>query len=379
MTARRAWSLAIGLICALQLASGELHAAPAEPSATQATPPQTESETVGSLRRVTGVGTSLSIGVLVHGTGHYVIHEPETARRLLLWEGVGVVGLGLGGVTFITTGASRYFALPGITLVILGGGIFVQSWLADLYGTTGLTKYAGSPRRERPFFEAELRADALRDRRFGSALLIANSVEGSVGATFWRAQLESVPAQTSSRGRLGLGHVLTGASSTERAQDGSFLELGGAVTEHRETALGFSTRTFEAAVSGRLDLVRLGPTLRGAFAELGSGLAFARTRYHTTVAVPSDHDSLLLGRIGFGMYLGRGVHHGSELLGFYDHRHDGYVGGLTMGGLMSGTLGRFGLSSRVWLGECLGVTGLLETGAATRIGLGLQFRSGGAK
>jgi len=366
-----------GILLGLLLIPGELLAGAALP---QSAPPgqgEPESDTVEPLQRAAGLGATLSYGALAHGAGHYVIDEPATARRLLLWEGMGVAGLGLGGVTFVVTGASRYFALPGISLVILGGGIFVQTWLADLYGVSGLAEVAGSPTRVRPSFEAALGVGALWDRRFGSALLVDNRIAGSVGATIWRAELASLPSRTSSRGRVELGLFVIEPAAPRPASDGSFLELGGALTEHRETAQGFSTSTFEVALSGRLDLARIGPTLRGAFAELGSGVAFATTRYHTTVSVPSDDDSLLLGRIGFGMYLGRGPHHGSEVLGFYDHRHDGYVGGLTMGGLMSGTLGRFGLSSRVWLSEAFGVTAVLETGAATHLGLGFGFRSGG--
>ena len=59
---------------------------------------------------------------------------------------------------------------------------------------------------------------------------------------------------------------------------------------------------------------RLGPTLRGAFVELGTGYALGRIDYDATgLALPHDLEHYLLGHIGFGVTLRGQSAPGSEL------------------------------------------------------------------
>ena len=96
----------------------------------------------------------------------------------------------------------------------------------------------------------------------------------------------------------------------------------------------------ELSVDTRYDLARVGPSLRGAFVELGLGYALGRIDYDLSgLSIPNDLEHLLLGRIGFGVTL-RGLSApGSELLVYYDHRHDDYAAGLKLTGLGSGVVG----------------------------------------
>jgi hypothetical protein len=87
---------------------------------------------------------------------------------------------------------------------------------------------------------------------------------------------------------------------------------------------------------------------------------------------------LLLGRIGFGITL-RGLSApGSELLLYYDHRHDDYAAGLKIRGIGSGAVGHFGLSGRWFFNESIGIAGDVQAGSAYIGGASLLFRSGTA-
>ncbi|HEY5961446.1 MAG TPA: hypothetical protein VIV60_33035, partial [Polyangiaceae bacterium] len=101
-------------------------------------------------RRVSGTMTSLVPGVIVHGTGHWVERRPCTARRLAVTEAVGAGAFVIGGSTIALTGASRYLMLPAISLTVVGVGLFVTSFAADVYGSSGAASVAGEPLLRRP-------------------------------------------------------------------------------------------------------------------------------------------------------------------------------------------------------------------------------------
>jgi hypothetical protein len=80
----------------------------------------------------------------------------------------------------------------------------------------------------------------------------------------------------------------------------------------------------------------------------------------------------LLASFGFGMYLD---HRGSELLLYYDHRHDDYAAGLKITGLGSGVAGHFGTASRVYFDDSWGVGLDAQIGSAAVVSLSALFRA----
>src|SRR5262245_14578231 len=117
------WLVALALL----LTSHAAAAGP--PPSASASPPATEAQSakaaprVGPSRRALATSAGMLVpGVLAHGSGHFVLGEPETARRLLLMEATGLALFLTGGVTIVLTGASRYFVAPSATLTIGGFG-----------------------------------------------------------------------------------------------------------------------------------------------------------------------------------------------------------------------------------------------------------------
>lgn len=329
-------------------------------------------------RRTAGVAASVLPGLLVHGTGHWVHGQPCVARRLAIAEAAGVGGILAGGSTIVFTGASRYLMLPAISLTIAGFGLFITSFAADLYGTSGAHRVAGEPERWRPRWETELGILRVDNPLFDFEWLVSQQLAANIGMLRFSGALDTALDASHARYRMGATLRSYGPRTDMPSRDGSYFDLQAAVTEQRYVLSGFVTDSAELLATGRLDLQRIGPTLRGAFAELSTGVALARTRYAINgLSVPVDLESLLLGRIAFGTYLGRGAHRGSEAMLYYDHRHDDYAAGLKMPGLGSGTLGHWGLAGRYYFSRQLGIGTELEIGSAYVTGLSLLFRDGG--
>ena len=159
------------------------------------------------------------------------------------------------------------------------------------------------------------------------------------------------------------------------AADGSYVEAELALTNHAFTSNGFAVTTGELSVAGRLDLARVGPTMRGSFAELGVGFAYAAHRFP---GIGVEGDELLIPRFGFGIYLGHEGYPRGEAMAYYEHRHDGFAAGLQMPGLTSGMGGHFGVKGRLFLSPRWGVALDGQAGSAYLGRLSFLFKYGGS-
>ena len=88
---------------------------------------------------------------------------------------------------------------------------------------------------------------------------------------------------------------------------------------------------------------------------------------------------MLLARFGFGAYLGEQSPSGGYVLAYYDHRHDGYAGGLLNLGVGSGVAGHLGLESVYYFDDHYGLELEAQFGSAWVAGLSARFRAGGAR
>ncbi len=316
-------------------------------------------------------------GLLVHGAGHYALGQPRTARRLLLMEGIGL-GLFLsGGLTIVFTGASRYFVAPAASASMLGFGLFSTSYLADIYGTVSNDGGAALTRYRLPAtWETELGYRRIEDPEFAYRDFMVERVSRQIGPLRLSPSGFFSTRGDTARYRIESQYRLAGNVEHPRPRDVSFLDVTLAFTHQRYRPEHFSRSLAELSLDARYDLARLGPTLRGAFIELGAGYGLARTDYDLTgLKVPSDLEHLLLGRIGFGVTLRGQSAPGSEALLYYDHRHDDYVAGLKLRGIGSGVIGHFGLAARWFFTERVGIALDAQAGSAYLGGASLLFRS----
>src|SRR5690606_18441437 len=113
------------------------------------------------------------------------------------------------------------------------------------------------------------------------------------------------------------------------------------------------------------------PSLHGAFVEFGAGYA---QRFTRLLEVDADSlDSMMLATAAFGMYLPGSGPRGGEARLFYDHRHDGLVGGMLSSSLGSGIPGRAGIDAYYYFSEHLGLAAASQVGAGWVNSLNVLF------
>jgi hypothetical protein len=323
-------------------------------------------------REVRSVGTAIFPGVVVHGAGHWVGGDRQTGWRLLKMEGIGLGALVGGFAGIALTGASRHLAAPVFALPVAGVGLFAISWLSDLYGVSAPDGGTGAPLLTAPALEARLGTRYVHDPTLSYGTLVGGEVD-----LRWRS-FRLTPgvwiATSGDNTRVAAegAYRLLGPRPASVAATGSFLDVVVGASVHRYGPELFSLTALDGGVRGRVDLRRLADSLAGSFAEWGLGVGVVLTHYRVG-ARETDADGLLLARFGYGIYLGRA----GELLAYYDHRHDGYAGGLKLTGLGSGAAGHLGLDGSWYFLPRWGVRAEFQAGSAYVAGLSLVHRSSG--
>ena len=321
-------------------------------------------------------------GVVVHGAGHYVAGESKTATRLLIGQGVGL-GLMGGGLAFVVaTGASRHFVGPAAATMVLGTGLFVTSYLADIYGSVSPDADAAGRRTlPPPWIETELGYRHISDPIFAYEHFVVESISLQAGALRLTPSAWFSTDGDNARYRVEGAYRVLGAipSAEQRPVYGDRLDAVVGALHHRFVPERFVRSSLEVAVDTRYDLGHVGPSLRGAFVEGAVGYAFGLIDYDLQGAdVPSDFDDLLLARFAFGTIFRGASHPGSETRVYYDHRHDDFAGGLILEGIPSGIAGHFGADARWFFTPNWGFGVQAEVGSAFVAGGSLLFRQAGA-
>lgn len=327
-------------------------------------------------RRALSITASFVPGLVVHGSGHFVAGQTRTGLVLLGAEGVGI-GLAIGGLAGTAiTGATRRFIAPMVLGLVTGGALLVIPALADIYGILAPESGTGLPPTIMPSIETQLGIAYVYDPNFAYRFFLTPGVDFRVRSFRFSANGHYALDDMNSRTRAAIGYRFFGPKprGMEIPSDGSFLDLEFALTHHDYASNGFAVTTGELNLAGRLDLVRVGPTLKGSFAELGLGMAYAA---HSYAGLDTEVSDLLTPRFAFGMYLGHTGYPRGELSAYYDHRHDGFAGGMKSRGLGSGIAGHFGVAGRLYASRQWGVSFDATAGSAFVLQANLLFRHGG--
>jgi hypothetical protein len=259
---------------------------------------------------------------------------------------------------------------------VSGATLFFLSALADIYGVLAPEGGTGRPPAYLPSIETQLGLAYVHDPNFAYNTFLVPGVDLRHGSLRASALGFYALDDANSRTRVELAYRFFGPRprSAERASDGSYIDLEVAFTHHDFSSNGFAVTTGEVNLEGRLDLGRVGPTLRGSFAELGWGFAYAAHQYP---GIGVEANDLLTPRFAFGMYLGHEGYPRGEAMAYYEHRHDGYAGGTKSPGLGSGIAGHFGLGGKLFMSPRWGATVDAQVGSAYVGRLALLFRYGG--
>ncbi len=327
-------------------------------------------------RRGLSVAASFVPGVVVHGSGHLLSGQTRTGLRLLGLEGLGVA-LAISGLAgAAATGATRRFIAPMVLGLVAGGALLMIPALADIYGMLAPEGGTGSPPLALPAIETRLGFAYVYDPNFAYGLFVTPGLD--VRKRALRVSFDGYfaldDANTRTRASIAYRFFGPGPRGTPTPKDGSYLDLEFALTNHDYASNGFSVTTGELNIEGRLDLVRIGPTLRGSFAELGLGVAYAAHQY---TGIRTEVNDLLTPRFAFGMYVGHAGYPRGEVAAYYEHRHDGFAGGMKMRGLGSGIAGHFGFGGRVYASRAWGFAFDATAGSAYVGQASVLFRYGG--
>jgi hypothetical protein len=362
--------------CLLLLASSDASAAEPEPSAAlppgapaAATPPsESESARVPSpLPEIAAVFP----GILIHGAGPWLQHKNQTAQRLMWLEGAAVLATLTSGVVLFQTGAARDLVGPTALVGVAGVGTFAVSFLANVYATWAPADGLGAPPKVLPLLESSIGYLYVYDPQFDYRHFLAVELTGRFQA--WRVSAGAATGQQNRRLEAVVGYRLLGprGHGAEAASDGSYLEPRLGYSYHDFERDGFSSQVVELALEGRLDVDNYLPDVRGAFFEGEAGWAKQVFHHELPFSDAYTWTSLLLARVGFGLYLGNqgDQQAGGEVQLYYDHRHDGFAGGLKVNGLGSGPAGHFGLLANYQLSSLVGLRLRAEAGSAYILGL----------
>lgn len=291
-------------------------------------------------------------------------------------EGVGASALLLGITSLALSGASNRFSVPSIWVATTGGGLFIGSWFADIYGAAAGPDGAGAPVRLQSRWwlsqsYRHVRNPALPGRH-------VSRTQAQVWRGRWAldadVQVLADDAQWHLQGAL--THRFFGATADARATDGSFLDASVGYIHHRYGGFGTTEQFGSVALRARYDLSRLGSTLAGTFLQGAWGVAMGASRYDR---FGTEFADLLIAEARFGIYLGHDPAGWSELSGFYRHRDDGIIGGIKMPGPGAGAIGHLGATARIALHGSWGVVIEAAAGAARVFDIGVIYRPGGRR
>jgi hypothetical protein len=313
-------------------------------------------------------------GFLAPGVGAWAAHDRRAGRNLALARASGFGTMLISGALIASTGTSRRLIGTLAPFGVLGAGVFLVGWLADIYAATtgGRDAHAASFRSQ---VEAELGYRYVYDpqfayRNFAYARVDLRGGRFRLSPTAWLAMDDN-----NQRVAVDIAVRVLGATPQRPSRDGSYLDAASALTFHNYESERFAVYTNEWRLDGRLDLAHVGPSLSGSFAEgqVGAGL---ETYDFTSTGEPvfEDTSSILLARFGFGVYFGDPDAQSGEALLYYDHRHDDFAAGMGVTGIGSGVLGHVGLSGHYFVTKTWAVALLAEVGSAYIAGASLRYR-----
>ena len=242
-------------------------------------------------------------GLLVHGSGHFVAGDRQTARRLLATESIGL-SMVLGGIAGLSfTGASRKLVAPFILLTGAGVGTMMVTGLSDLYGVLAPETGWGAPE---PPVATTVRLGGLyvRNPTMPYRWLAGAAIES------WAGGLRVAPAFYSNldgqtlRADLRVSYRVRGARPTDTTPAPQHLDVSLGLFHHRErrAPAEFDMTVGDLQAGGRLGLGGWLPSLTGAFAEWGAGPSIGG--YHYGGAGAPESAEALLFRFGFGLHFG---------------------------------------------------------------------------
>jgi hypothetical protein len=306
-------------------------------------------------------------GIVVHGSGAWVAGEKRAAKKILVAQLAGAALMGIGGAFVGATGGNEYTIFPGVPVLLAGTGLFMHTWITDIYVASTGRQYDAGPL-ELPRWSVEAGTSWLHDAYRERALMrvagtfAIDRVEVGAGGLLDAKGDEKI-AEVDARVRV-YGAYATGTALA----DATHVDVRVGTRIMRDDPDEVTQWISEVEASGRLDLGRVDRVFGASFAEFSTGLGRTRITYAKMV---HEWDTILIGGFGWGMYLG----HRGEAKVFYEHRRDGLVGGLPAY-RAAGFVGSFGTNVLLRVRGPWVLRAQLEIGNAWLTTLAIGYRGG---
>jgi hypothetical protein len=364
----------LATIVAARIAAADPRPAAADPRPVAADPRPAAGEgegearpAVSTKRRTLAIIAAIVPGIVARGIGSELVHERRAAKRLGAISGIGIVAMAVGGVPILISGGNKYTLFPGLPLFVAGTGLFLTSWLSDIYVAAGGSRAGGVPRARVPWL-VEAGPIWLQDAYHDRALIHAAG-RFVIGRVDLGAGGYLDVRNNAREGYVDAYVRIIGAAETGAVvADGSRLMVRAAVRARDDDDDRVSAVTGEAELIARLDMQRVDRALAGAFIELSTGAGIERASFSRD---QHNNNWLFLGRFAWGMYIGRR----GEASVFYDHRRDQLAGGL-VAPRSTGFVGNVGLGADLRIIGRWAVRAELEFGNARVATLALRYQGG---
>ncbi|MGI5861726.1 MAG: hypothetical protein ACOX6T_06665 [Myxococcales bacterium] len=313
-------------------------------------------------------GAAVLPGLLLHGSGHFVLGEREAARNLLATQGVGVASFVAGFALLASTGAANQLAPLYVIPTIGGLGAISVSWLGDLagsiHGSEGFPTSGWRP-------AAGLYLSGGYDGLFASKLDFQHGMSLRLD---WRGErLRFSP--WGSWHPQGSSHAAAGALlglqlARPNPETVTALDLILGVAHQRFPGDGFHVTTGELYLEGRVDLGFIARSLRNAWGLARLGWGIDAYGYDGADALLDDGLPLLVLDIGMGLQLFERA--GFEIV--YRQRKNELPGGLMISSGLAGFIGMVQLEGRITLAEGWALLPSVRLGTGVRTTLAVEAR-----
>jgi hypothetical protein len=282
-------------------------------------------------------------GVIVHGAGHYAAGDRETATDLMLIEAAGLITFLGASAYYAYTGASRKVSPVMVPLIAAGSSVFVLSWIADLYGSRpGPRRRSSVPLlRSGNLFEPFIGIATVNDRQFDYSGFYHYGFRAEYNGLHIKPIAWDSVDTDNRRYQVEAGYELVGDTGPLLSSPGGFLETGPLFRSgyHDFGDDGFRKTWIDAGLTARFMPGGIWPSMSGSFLFFELGYNREWVRFTESDDAPVLASNQMLFESGFGIERGAGGPSGVMFYFFYNHRRDGFTGGL-----QGGFTGYFGMA-----------------------------------
>ncbi len=315
---------------------------------------------------------SLFPGIILHGSGHFVAGDRETAKDLFIIESGSLFAFLGFSAYFGYTGASSKVSGPVVPLIATSGTVFLLSWFADIYGSTvGMNRsnigINISRRRYIKLITGYLYVD---DVQFDYRGFLHYGFEIRYNAFFLKPVIWQSRDDNNARYLVEAGYELAGPSGVVFKDHRGILRAGPLFRGgyHDYNDYGFNKKWIDICVTSEFSPGAIWKSLRGSRIFFEWGYNREWVTFTVIDKSPVFETDQVLFKSGFGIDLGNLYSPAGSISFYYNHRRDDFTGGMT-----GGFTGYVGLKGEVAIMKRFSLSLDYSYGAARVLDLSCSF------